>query len=413
MQRAHVRALSGSLAHHYRLQVRTGGEQLVSEVRLARTRSHERLREGYQRRVLRSWVHRSRSALQGLLGALQAPLDRLQQLLSAPAQAALADAPDLLELAQRGRSALGHLHEPAVAEHALHRPVALGRRPLAPLHELARHPLRGGAQAPDARESLEDRVEIALVAHMLQVLALLAGPSQAPDPLEAALELGGELQQVHDVLARIGELLGRERAGVPAREARALGESHPERLRQQRLVRALRGHPQKAGRHLRVEHARHLASERAAQERDVLAPGVHHDLDQRVFEHPRKRLAGRLVRERVDDLDPLSARAVGDRQLDQAQQRAVAALAHELRVEREPPRRARVRRDSLQRRGAHWARSSSTGAAGRRRAKLAPVSFAPARSSSSSSEPPMRSASSRPIAKPRPKPIRPPEALPR
>ena len=32
--------------------------------------------------------------------------------------------------------------------------------------------------------------------------------------------------------------------------------------------------------------------------------------------------------------------ALGDRELDQAQQRAVAALAHELGVEREPPGRA-------------------------------------------------------------------------
>ena len=107
-----------------------------------------------------------------------------------------------------GGLSLRDLHERAVAEHALHGPVALGGGALAPLDKLAGDALRGAAETPDARESLEDRVEVALVADALQVLALLTRPLQAAGLLQAALELGRHLQQVDDVLARVGELLG-------------------------------------------------------------------------------------------------------------------------------------------------------------------------------------------------------------
>jgi hypothetical protein len=102
----------------------------------------------------------------------------------------------------------------------------------------------------------------------------------------------------------------------------------------------LRGHPQEAGGHLRIEHALGVAAERAAQERYVLASGVHHHLDLRVRQHSSKRVTLQRALERVDDLDLLVPRPVGDRELDQAEQRAVAALAYELCVERDPPRGA-------------------------------------------------------------------------
>ncbi len=77
-----------------------------------------------------------------------------------------------------------------------------------------------------ARQPREDRLQVALVAGALQRLALLARPLQSPELAQAPLELVGELEQVHDVLARVGELLARQGPRVPAREARALGDAH-------------------------------------------------------------------------------------------------------------------------------------------------------------------------------------------
>ena len=45
-------------------------------------------------------------------------------------------------------------------------------------------------------------------------------------------------------------------------------------------------------------------------ERDVLAAGVHDDLDRRVRQHLRQRRAVELVGERIDDADALAARSV-------------------------------------------------------------------------------------------------------
>ena len=74
----------------------------------------------------------------------------------------------------------------------------------------------------------------------------------------------------------------------------------------------------------------------AAQDRDVLAPGVEDDLDLRVGEHAGQRRGVERRGERVEHLDPLRSPSVRrDGDLDEAQQRAVAALAHELGVDRE------------------------------------------------------------------------------
>ena len=80
-----------------------------------------------------------------------------------------------------------------------------------------------------------------------------------------------------------------------------------------------------------------------AHERDVLAAGVHDDLDPGVREHRCQRRAVELLGQRIEHQDAL-ARVLpfGDRELHQAQQRAVAALAHELGVQRQAPGRARA-----------------------------------------------------------------------
>ena len=92
---------------------------------------------------------------------------------------------------------------------------------------------------------------------------------------------------------------------------------------------------------------RHLGAQHAAQQRDVLAPGVHDDLHRRVGQHARPARRRRSPRRagRARDAPAARRRRVGDGELDQAQQRAVAALAHELGVERQPPgRRAPISR---------------------------------------------------------------------
>ena len=210
------------------------------------------------------------------------------------------------------------------------------------MHELARDRSRAGTQRPHPRQALEHDTRVALVARVLKRLALLPRPLQAPERDQPALELGRQLEQVHHVLARVRALLGGEGTRVPAREAGALRDAHSEQLGQQRLVGRLRSQPGEAGRHLRVEHVCHLAREPPAHERDVLAPGVHDDLDVRVRQDRRQRCAGHVPLERIQELDLLGpAGCLRGGELHQAQKCAVAALAHELRVKREPARRAR------------------------------------------------------------------------
>ena len=77
---------------------------------------------------------------------------------------------------------------------------------------------------------------------------------------------------------------------------------------------------------------------------------MHDHAHARLGEDLRERPAVEVPRKRVDELDALSHRVhVGNRELDQAQQRAVAALAHELRVQREDLCGASARRDLAQR----------------------------------------------------------------
>jgi hypothetical protein len=66
---------------------------------------------------------------------------------------------------------------------------------------------------------------------------------------------------------------------------------------------------------------------------------VHHDLDGRVGEHARQRREVGVALQRVDHLgaDAVLATRVGHRDLHQAEQRLVAALGHELRVDCNAP----------------------------------------------------------------------------
>src|ERR1019366_3949781 len=190
----------------------------------------QRLRERHERRIVGPRCGRARRLGRWIGWAAGAPRDRLQQLLGAPALGVCAEPTDALEIAARGGLAPGDLHERGVAEDTLDGSIlALGGL-LAPLHELARDRARRGVQAVSPRQSGEDRGRVALIARESERLALLARPPQTAEALQAALELACQLEQVHDVLAGIGELLGQERACVPACEARGLGHLQAEGL---------------------------------------------------------------------------------------------------------------------------------------------------------------------------------------
>src|SRR4051794_12226229 len=74
-----------------------------------------------------------------------------------------------------------------------------------------------------------------------------------------------------------------------------------------------------------------------AEQRDVLPGRVQHDLDVRVSEHVGKRLVVEVLCERVEQMNvAVPIRAV-DRYLNEAEQRLVTALTHELGVDAEPP----------------------------------------------------------------------------
>jgi hypothetical protein len=106
---------------------------------------------------------------------------------------------------------------------------------------------------------------------------------------------------------------------------------------EQVAVPSLRAGAGKAGRDLRVEHVVQLRVPRAAQDRDVLAPGVQDDVDRGVAEQRGERSDVGL-RERVDQDDLRRSPRVGivDRDLDEAQEGPVSALRHELCVDSQP-----------------------------------------------------------------------------
>ena len=134
-----------------------------------------------------------------------------------------------------------------------------------------------------------------------------------------------------DVLARVGELLLGQRPRVPAREARGLGDADAQHVVQQPGVAGLGGEAGEARGDLGVEHVGDVGPPLAAQDRHVLAAGVEHDLHGGVGEHGgQRRRVEALHRVEHHDL-------AADRELHEAQQRPVAALGHELRVDPEAP----------------------------------------------------------------------------
>ncbi len=81
------------------------------------------------------------------------------------------------------------------------------RAKFAPAAELPRHGALVGAEGVDPRQAREYDLEVALVARALERLALLLGPRQAAGLAEPPFELGGELEEMNDVLPGVSHLL--------------------------------------------------------------------------------------------------------------------------------------------------------------------------------------------------------------
>ena len=133
-----------------------------------------------------------------------------------------------------------------------------------------------------------------------------------------------------DVAAGVAQLLVGQRPGVPAREARRLGQADPQHVVEQAVVAGLRGEAREARGDLGVEDVGEGGLPLAPQDRHVLAPGVQDDLDRRIGEHLGERRRVKAPDERIEHLHVLS-----DHDLHEAEQRAVAALRHELGVQAE------------------------------------------------------------------------------
>ena len=336
------------------LQVGARRDQLVGELGLGGAGADQRLAERDQRRV--GGVRRRRAlALDGDRLALAPARDRLEDRLAAAAQRrprAGRGSGARRSMVCGRRLAISTSGGVGAARWAPAGPRSAVR--LAPAHELAGDGALGGVQRVDARQAVEDRVELALVGGAPPARGTPRAPTRAARGRSSrSLQRVGELEQVQDVLARVARpapsLSGR---AVPARELRALAQPHADHLVQQRLVAELRAQARRSPRRPACRRCCVISvCQSAPQQRDVLAPGVQDDLDVGVGEHlGQRRRVERLASSGSSTVDRTLAVGSSTRDLDEAQQRAVAALAHELRVDaqapgsRAPGARARRRR---------------------------------------------------------------------
>ena len=290
LQRAHVGLLEPAAGgDDDRREVGARGDQLVGQAGLLRTAADERLGERDHRAVLRLGGEALHLLQPDRLGREPA-LDGRQDGVAAAAHDVGVDAADLPQLATARGRALGHLDERRVAHDGADRAVLGLGGALAPGPQLAGHGALARAQPGRARQPPPHLLGVALVGRLLDRPALLARPLESARGLEPAAQLVRQVEQVLDVALGVAQLLLGQRPGVPAREARRLGEPDPQHVVQKPAVAGLGGEAGEPGGDLRVEHARELGAPLAAQDRHVLAAGVDHDLHLGVGEHGGERL---------------------------------------------------------------------------------------------------------------------------
>ena len=271
--------------------------------RRARARAPRRARSA-ARRAASGWVGRSPST--GIGVALAATLDRLEDRAPAAAQRASLRPADLARRSSDcGRRLATSTSAASASTLGTGRSRARAPSPRA-TRRARRRPRAARARASSraagaGRRSRGSRSSEASSSERHSSSA----QSRRPQVAQAVLQRVGELEQVQDVLARVADLLGAQRARVPAREARALAQ----RARRPSRAAAPRSRAGRAGRRSRPRPAcRRRCGSRcdhsAAQQRDVLAAGVQDDLDRRGRRARRPAARGRTSSvERVEHLD--------------------------------------------------------------------------------------------------------------
>jgi Rrf2 family protein len=249
-------------------------------------------------------------------------------------------APNLSQPLEIAGMALRDLDQRGIREHRAHRSVLAGGRTLAPGGHGASDGARTRVELPHPWQPLPNALRVALLGGRLKPAALLPRPFEPVRFGQTALDLVDQLEQVGDVLCRVVQLLRRQRPGVPARVGGRLADAPPQHRPEQISIPGLSACAGEPGGHLRVEHISDLGRPGAAQDRHVLAAGVEDHLDIRVREQRGHGPQVEITPERVDQGDVRSTTlAVVHHHLGQAQQRPVAPLGHELRVDSKPPGR--------------------------------------------------------------------------
>jgi len=233
------------------------------------------------------------------------------------------------DLRRRDRVLLRDRDQRLVAQQERPREIEAGGLPLAPGGERAGH----GADARRLPVETLDAAPRGRRGHRVvgrrERRRVLHGPLEPAERDEPALELGGRRRQVLDVLARVADLLGRERTPEPVGAGLVLAELDPEQRLHERRVRQARADPGEDRGDLRVEQRPRRGPGGAAKDGHVAgarmqdlagAGGAEERRERRQVADPR----------RVDERD-LARR--GD--LDDAELRAVGPLEHELGVERD------------------------------------------------------------------------------
>ncbi len=223
----------------------------------------------------------------------------------------------------------GNVGQRLVLGDAPARDVLLHRLTLAPRRQRLEAAQRIGLAA-GRLDALPHRLGVdAISGRIGQPLHLGVQPRATASALEFLEQAGEQLDQVRDVADGIADLPLVQRPARPVGEARALVDLVAQPLLDQLRIADLLAHPQRHGRHLRVEDGLRRATGQVVDDLDILAASVedleHRSVDQQLQQ--RRQVQPGLG---VDGGGFLRAG-----HLHQAQLGPIAVLAHEFGVDRD------------------------------------------------------------------------------
>ena len=157
--------------------------------------------------------------------------------------------------------------------------VGARRAPLAPRGQLAQHRQLARAEALPALHRPVALVvgHVGEAARVLEGAQLLLDPPHAPALLQVGAQPVVQGQEVHDVLARVDELLGPERAARPVGVGLILLDADLQHALEEHGEPDLEAVAQEGGHHLRVDHAPHRGAHERGEDLQVLAAAVQDD----------------------------------------------------------------------------------------------------------------------------------------